>query len=129
MTALIFLFTATCFGQTWNTPVISEAELAPPGEISATPSSGTAASNDLESGNEFSAQPVTELQWEYDEEGQPVARPVTSAPVQSAPKESAPEPVVEPQAVSTSPDIAQDKSTGVRGSRQAATFWFMLMNR
>lgn len=126
MTALIFLLTATCFGQSWDTPVISEAELAPPGEVSA-PRQST--SNDLESRDEIPAQPVTELQWEYDEEGQPVARTVTSTAVQAPAKETAPQPAPEPLPVSAAPEIPQEKSSGVRGSRQAATFWFMLMNR
>lgn len=129
MTALIFLLTATCFGQTWDTPVISEAELAPPGQIGATRPSTATPSSDLESRDDFSSAPVTELQWEYDEEGQPVARPVPERSVQSTPKESAPQPAAAPVALSVAPEIPQERSSGHRGSRQAATFWFMLMNR
>ncbi|HOH43280.1 MAG TPA: hypothetical protein PLZ53_09175 [Candidatus Hydrogenedentes bacterium] len=129
MTALIFLLTATCFGQSWDSPVITEAELAPPGAISAPAPSAPSRSSDLESRTESDRTPVTELQWEYDEEGQPVARPVTGNSAQNAPKEKVSQPAAAPAPASAPAEAPREKTTANRGPRQAATFWFMLMNR
>ena len=123
-------------GQGWDKPVIQEAELAPPAGMSEAPAGAQAtpapsaqpgASQDVESAppaDTPSSEAPRELQWEYDDDGRPVARPA------AAPKAAeTPEPKATPKAaapvVKSQPKQEQPSSSS-RGSRHVATFWFVL---
>lgn len=115
--------------QGWDNPSIQEAELAPPAGISESPAVGQAApapveepapSRDVESApraEESQAEPPRELQWEYDDEGKPVALP-SDEPKEAAPKGRAP--AEKPRQKQEKPRPASS------GGRHVATFWFVL---
>ena len=123
-------------GQGWDKPVIQEAELAPPAGMSEAPAGGQTApaasskqgaSHVVESAPPAdmpSAAAPRELQWEYDDDGRPVARPADETKVIETP-----EPKVTPKAAASAakPQEKQEQPRNTsRGSRHVATFWFVL---
>lgn len=122
-------------GQGWDKPVIQEAELAPPAGMSEAPAGGQAiqapsteqgVSQDVESAplaDTPSSEATRELQWEYDDDGRPVARPTTET------EAAEPEPKAMPKAATPAakPQQKQEQARNTsRGSRHVATFWFVL---
>lgn len=134
MLAICIILAAT--GQSGNAVVIEEAELAPPsGMTESAPAVRTtpqAQSSDMESGTSTTApqsttKTVQELQWEYDEEGKPVARPVTvHTETGTTMPELTPEPVPEPKPPVDSRQSSQQERPKSGGSQHVATFWFVL---
>lgn len=127
MSMLAICIVLAITGQNVSAPVIQEAELAPPAGMSEGPFAGQttprASSSDLEiveSPTPSTTTTVQELQWEYDEEGKPVARP---APAPEAVKTPDPAPAPPAPSQQTEQQQTRPKSSG---SQHVATFWFVL---
>ena len=109
MSMLAICIVLAITGQTMGAPVIQEAELAPPAGMSDGASAGQTTprmpSSDLETVESTAPAPSTtttvqELQWEYDEEGKPVARP---APASTPDAVKTPEPAPAPPSLHSRP--------------------------
>lgn len=131
MSMLAICIVLAITGQTMGAPVIQEAELAPPAGMSDGASAGQTTprmpSSDLETVESTAPAPSTtttvqELQWEYDEEGKPVARP---APASTPDAVKTPEPAPAPP-LTTQQSEQQQTRPKSGGSQHVATFWFVL---
>lgn len=129
MSMLAICIVLAITGQTMGAPVIQEAELAPPAGMSDGASAGQTTprmpSSDLETVESTAPAPSTtttvqELQWEYDEEGKPVARPAAAPEAVKTP-EPAPAPPL-----TTQQSEQQQTRPKSGGSQHVATFWFVL---
>lgn len=129
MSMLAICIVLAITGQTMGAPVIQEAELAPPAGMSDGASAGQTTprmpSSDLETVESTAPAPSTtttvqELQWEYDEEGKPVARPAAAPEAVKTP-EPAPAPPL-----TTQQNEQQQTRPKSGGSQHVATFWFVL---
>lgn len=131
----IWIIAASVLGQSWGKPIIQEAEIAAPVEIEKPPSSTQTQSTqpnrsqdswDLDSNpavpsTSQQTQNVRELRWEYDEEGQPVARPAQTTeqqrPLRNEERQE--------QKMGTSPKPQQEPQRP-SSSKPVATFWLVV---
>ncbi len=139
MNMLILCLIVIAGAQGWERPVITEAELTAPETPQQQPppqtSDNATGTNELswdmdtpsleESPKETADQ---QLYWEYDDDGQPVARPATDVQQPAPPQKSEAEPPQQQPQPQAHPKPAQQEPSG-RHAGRIATFWMVLPPR
>jgi len=125
MNSILMCFVFVVLAQGWERPDMEASELAAPASMQA--QSGAqqeTASEDLDS-NPTPAQPAPPVatRWEYDEDGNPVARVVEEQAASAATKPVDTKPAATPKKEAPeNKETKQQKNT----SERIATFWFLL---